>query len=61
MIIESLLGRLDQLEFELHAAIDRLAQVESEVTSLRVQTTTGAKTVTESKPVAAPLSAKSSR
>lgn len=49
MIIESLLARLNELEFELHAVKDRLARAEEVVASMRVQTAAGTKNVTEVK------------
>lgn len=49
MIIENLLARVGELQSELSSVRERLASVEEAVASLRVQTSTGAKTITEHK------------
>lgn len=60
MIIENVIARLNELEFELAAVKDRLARAEEVVAVLRTQTAAGAKTVTEAKaaPSPAPTTAK---
>lgn len=58
MIIENLLAQVNELQAELRAVKQNLANVEEIVASLRVQTTTGVKNVTEQKATSATVTAK---